>query len=159
MTLFGRDRLLAEPELRKPLEGKRVALLAHPASVTVNLTHTLDALFATGLNVSAVFGPQHGVRGDLQDNMMESPDFTDPTYGVPVFSLYGEVRRPSGQSMGRFDIILVDLKSLRDLRSYVQSKPQALSASANSATKEGFKHSFHRGFWDDLAAVCDGQFE
>src|SRR5215213_10635846 len=96
MTLFGIDRLLAEPELRKPLEGQRVALLAHPASVTRDLTHSLDALMSTGLKVSAVFGPQHGVRGDLQDNMMESPDYTDATYGIPVFSLYGEVRRPSG---------------------------------------------------------------
>ncbi len=112
MTLFGIDRLLAEPELRRPLEGKRVALLAHPASVTNDLTHSLDALVAAGLNVSAVYGPQHGVRGDLQDNMMESPDFTDPTYGVPVFSLYGEVRRPTGQSMGTFDTILVDLQDL-----------------------------------------------
>src|SRR5689334_6970399 len=112
MTLFGIDRLLADPELRKPLEGKRVALLAHPASVTADLTHAIDALVATGLNVSAVFGPQHGVRGDLQDNMMESPDFTDPTYGMPVFSLYGEVRRPTGQSMGTFDVLLVDLQDV-----------------------------------------------
>ena len=109
---FGIDRLLADPELRKPLEGRRVALLAHPASVTGNLTHSLDALVATGLNVSAVFGPQHGVRGDLQDNMMESPDYTDPTYGMPVFSLYGEVRRPTGQSMGTFDVILIDLQDV-----------------------------------------------
>jgi len=112
MTSFGIDRLLAEPELRRPLEGQRVAILAHPASVTEDLTHSLDALVASGLKVSAVFGPQHGVRGDLQDNMMESPDFTDPTYGVPVFSLYGEVRRPTGQSMGTFDTILVDLQDL-----------------------------------------------
>jgi len=109
---FGIDRLLADPGLRKPLEGKRVALLAHPASVTADLTHSLDALVASGLNVSAVFGPQHGVRGDLQDNMMESPDFTDPTYGMPVFSLYGEVRRPTGQSMGTFDVMLVDMQDL-----------------------------------------------
>ncbi len=109
---FGIDRLLADPELRKPLEGRRVALLAHPASVTQDLTHSLDALVASGLNVSAVFGPQHGVRGDLQDNMMESPDFTDPTYGMPVFSLYGEVRRPTGQSMQTFDVILIDLQDL-----------------------------------------------
>lgn len=109
---FGIDRLLDEPDLRKPLEGKRVALLAHPASVTADLTHSIDALVATGLNVSAVFGPQHGVRGDLQDNMMESPDFTDPTYGMPVFSLYGEVRRPTGQSMGTFDTILIDLQDV-----------------------------------------------
>jgi uncharacterized protein YbbC (DUF1343 family) len=109
---FGIDRLLADPVLRAPLEGKRIALLAHPASVTADLTHSLDALVASGLNVTAVFGPQHGVRGDLQDNMMESPDFTEPTYGIPVFSLYGEVRRPTGQSMGTFDVLLFDLQDL-----------------------------------------------
>ena len=131
MTLFGIDRLLADPELRKPLEGKRVALLAHPASVTKDLIHSLDALFASGLNVSAVFGPQHGVRGDLQDNMMESPDFTDPTYGVPVFSLYGEVRRPSGQSMGTFDTILVDLQDLGcRIYTYVTTLLYVLEAAA-----------------------------
>ncbi len=109
---FGIDRLLADASLRRELEGKRVALLAHPASVTADLTHSLDALVAAGIEVSAVFGPQHGVRGDLQDNMMESPDFTDPTYGMPVFSLYGEVRRPTEASMDTFDVMLVDLQDV-----------------------------------------------
>lgn len=109
---FGIDRLLADPALRKPLEGQRIALLAHPASVTADLTHSVDALIAAGLNVTAMFGPQHGVRGDLQDNMIESPDFTDPTYGMPVFSLYGEVRRPTAASMDLFDVMLVDLQDL-----------------------------------------------
>ena len=131
MTSFGIDRLLAEPDLRSPLEGKRVALLAHPASVTKDLRHSLDALAATGLKMSAVFGPQHGVRGDLQDNMMESPDFTDPTYGIPVFSLYGEVRRPSGQSMGTFDTILVDLQDLGcRIYTYVTTLLYVLQAAA-----------------------------
>ena len=109
---FGIDRLLADASLRRELEGRRVALLAHPASVTADLTHSLDALVAAGVKVSAVFGPQHGVRGDLQDNMMESPDFTDPTYGMPVFSLYGEVRRPTRESMDTFDVMLVDLQDV-----------------------------------------------
>ena len=131
MTLFGIDRLLADPELRRSLEGKRVALLAHPASVTRDLTHSLDALASSGLNVTAVFGPQHGVRGDLQDNMMESPDYTDPTYGIPVFSLYGEVRRPSGQSMGTFDTILVDLQDLGcRIYTYVTTLLYVLEAAA-----------------------------
>ena len=109
---FGIDRLLADPALRAPLKGKRVALLAHPASVTADLTHSIDALVAAGINITAAFGPQHGMRGDLQDNMMESADYTDPTYGFPVFSLYGEVRAPTGQSMGTFDTVLVDLQDL-----------------------------------------------
>src|SRR3546814_109149 len=110
---FGIDRLLADPGLRAPLKGKRVALLAHPASVTANLIHSLDALAACDdLNITAAFGPQHGLRGDKQDNMMESPDYTDPVHGIPVFSLYGEVRRPTGQSMGTFDVLLVDLQDL-----------------------------------------------
>src|SRR4249919_115782 len=112
MTLFGIDRLLAEPELRGPLEGKRVALLAHPASVTGDLTHSLDALVLAGVKLTAAFGPQHGLRGDKQDNMVESDDFTDPVHQVPVFSLYGEVRRPTGQSFGTFDTILIDLQDL-----------------------------------------------
>jgi uncharacterized protein YbbC (DUF1343 family) len=108
----GLDRLIADPALRKPLEGKRVGYLAHPASVTDELVHGLDALIAAGINISAVYGPQHGVRGDLQDNMMESPDFIDPTYGTPVFSLYGEVRRPTGQMMTAADVFLIDLQDL-----------------------------------------------
>ncbi len=111
--LFGIDRLLAEAVLREPLKGRRVALLAHPASVTQDLTHSLDALAAQkDLHLTAAFGPQHGLRGDKQDNMMESPDFIDPAQGIPVFSLYGEVRRPTPAMMDTFDVLLVDLQDL-----------------------------------------------
>jgi len=109
---FGIDRLLAEPELRTPLAGKRVALVAHPASVTLDLTHSLDALVAAGVNVTAAFGPQHGIKGDKQDNMVETADETDPRYGIPLFSLYGEVRRPTGQMMSAADVFLFDLQDL-----------------------------------------------
>jgi uncharacterized protein YbbC (DUF1343 family) len=110
---FGIDRLLEEPALRKPLAGKRVALLAHPASVTANLVHSLDALAALDdVQITAALGPQHGLRGDKQDNMMESPDFTDPVHGIPVFSLYGEVRRPTNEMLDTFDVLLVDLQDL-----------------------------------------------
>src|ERR1700761_3812734 len=110
---FGIDRLLDEPELRKPLAGRRVALLAHPASLTRNLFHSLDALAALGdVRMSAAFGPQHGLRGDKQDNMVESPDYNDPVHGIPVFSLYGEVRRPTPAMMDTFDVLLVDLQDL-----------------------------------------------
>ena len=109
---FGIDRLLADPELRGPLERKRVALVAHPASVTEDLTHSLDALIAAGINVTSAFGPQHGLKGDKQDNMVETADETDPQYGIPVFSLYGEVRRPTGQMMSSADVFLFDLQDL-----------------------------------------------
>ena len=110
---FGIDRLLDEPALRKPLVGRRVALLAHPASVTRDLVHSLDALAAlTDIKVVAAFGPQHGLRGDKQDNMVESPDFNDPIHDIPVFSLYGEVRRPTAAMMDSFDVLLVDLQDV-----------------------------------------------
>ena len=110
---FGIDRLLDEPALQARLAGRRVALLAHPASVTRDLTHSLDAVARLpGVELTAAFGPQHGLRGDKQDNMIESEDFTDPAHGIPVFSLYGEVRRPTDAMMEPFDVLLVDLQDL-----------------------------------------------
>jgi uncharacterized protein YbbC (DUF1343 family) len=110
---FGIERLLADPALRAPLQGKRVALLAHPASVTRDLTHSLDALAALDdIKLSAAFGPQHGLRGDKQDNMIETEDYIDPVHEIPVFSLYGEVRRPTGQMMTASDVILIDLQDV-----------------------------------------------
>jgi len=110
---LGIERLLEEPALRKPLAGRRVALLAHPASVTRNLAHSLDALAALpDIRITAAFGPQHGLRGDKQDNMIESPDYTDSIHGIPVYSLYGRVRRPTAEMMDSFDVLLVDLQDL-----------------------------------------------
>src|SRR5258705_6763723 len=110
---FGIDRLLKDRKLRKPLAGRRVALLAHPASVTRELEHSLDALAACPeFKLSAAFGPQHGLRGDKQDNMIETADFRDPAHGIPVFSLYGEVRRPTAAMIDTFDVLLVDLQDV-----------------------------------------------
>jgi len=110
---LGLERLLDEPALRRPLEGRRVALLGHPASVTRTLTHALDALAATsGIKLTAALGPQHGLRGEKQDNMIESDDFVDPTHGIPVFSLYGRVRRPTEAMLATFDVLLIDLQDL-----------------------------------------------
>ena len=110
---FGIDRLLADPALREPLEGKRVALLAHPASVTADLTHSLDALDRRAASTSP---PPSGrstacaaTSRTIWWNWTISPI---RAHGIPVFSLYGEVRRPTGQSMGTFDVILVDLQDL-----------------------------------------------
>ena len=110
---FGIDRLILEPELRRPLSGRRLALVAHPASVTAGLVHSLDALAALPeLRITAAFGPQHGLRGDKQDNMIESTDYHDPALGVPVFSLYGAVRRPTAAMLEHFDVLLIDLQDI-----------------------------------------------
>jgi uncharacterized protein YbbC (DUF1343 family) len=129
---FGIDRLLEEPALRRPLAGRRVALLAHPASVTADLTHALDALAALGdVRLVAAFGPQHGLRGDKQDNMVESPDFIDPVLGIPVFSLYGAMRRPTAAMMDVFDVLLVDLQDVGcRIYSFVTTLRYVLEAAA-----------------------------
>lgn len=109
----GLDLLLTDANLRRDLHGRRLALLAHPASVTANLEHALDALLKLNeLNITAAFGPQHGLRGDKQDNMIESVDYQDPIHGIPIFSLYGTVRRPTLAMLDYFDILLIDLQDL-----------------------------------------------
>jgi uncharacterized protein YbbC (DUF1343 family) len=129
----GIDRLLDEPALRRDLRGRRVALLAHPASVTADLTHTLDALASLGEDVrlTAALGPQHGLRGDKQDNMVESDDYLDPALGIPVFSLYGEVRRPTPAMLDTFDVLLVDLQDLGcRIYTFITTLRYALEAAA-----------------------------
>jgi uncharacterized protein YbbC (DUF1343 family) len=130
---FGIDRLIDEPDLRRPLAGRRVALVAHPASVTADLTHSLDALAALpDIRLTAAFGPQHGLRGDKQDNMIESEDFTDPVHGVRVFSLYGSERRPSEAAMETFDTVLIDLQDLGcRIYTYVATLRYMLEAAAS----------------------------
>src|SRR5688500_17322476 len=112
----GLDRLLGDEQRLQQLRGSRVALLANPASLTsvaLGFQHALDALVTKlGKAVTAAFGPQHGMRGDKQYNMEESPDYLDPQYGIPVFSLYGEVRRPTDRMLDSFDILLFDLQDV-----------------------------------------------
>jgi uncharacterized protein YbbC (DUF1343 family) len=110
---FGIDVLLADAALQARLRGRRLGLLAHPASMTAAGQHSLDALAQVpGLRLTAAFGPQHGLRGDKQDNMVESADYRDPRHGVPVYSLYGQVRRPTDTMLANCDVILVDLQDL-----------------------------------------------
>ena len=113
MIQCGIDRLLAEPLLRQRLAGRRVALLGHPASVNAQLVHSLDLLAQSPeVNLTSAFGPQHGLKGDQQDNMRETPDEQDAALGIPVFSLYGEVRAPTAAMLDTFDVLLVDLQDL-----------------------------------------------
>lgn len=112
MFLLGLERLLQEPRHLEELSGRRVGLLAHPASVDGALQHSMDLLNVSDLNITSAFGPQHGMRGEKQDNMIKSSNYHDPTYNIPVYSLYGEVRRPTQEMMNSFDILLVDLQDV-----------------------------------------------
>lgn len=113
MFQFGIERLLAEDDLKDKLIDKRIAFLGHPASVTQELKHSLDALMADpAFKVVAAFGPQHGMRGEKQDNMIESDDYVDPIHHIPVYSLYGKVRRPTAEMMKGWDVLLVDLQDV-----------------------------------------------
>ncbi|MDZ4659980.1 MAG: DUF1343 domain-containing protein [Pseudomonadota bacterium] len=110
---LGIDQLIKDPKLKKQLAGQRVALVAHPASVTSNLEHSLDVLSRQkGIKFTSAFGAQHGMRGEKQDNMIESADYQDPEFNIPVFSLYGKVRKPSTEMMSSFDLVLFDLQDV-----------------------------------------------
>ena len=109
---YGIERLLNTPSLINTLRAQRVGLVAHPGSLTQDMTHTLDALIHADIHPLRVFGPQHGVRGDKQDNMIESPDFIDPVHQIPVISLYGNHRRPTSKMIEDLDIIIFDLQDL-----------------------------------------------
>ena len=114
--LTGLDSLLRDSRRLARLRDQRVALLANPASMTsINLgfQHALDALAEPlGRQITAAFGPQHGMRGDKQYNMEESPTYLDSKHGIPVFSLYGEVRRPTAEMVDTFDVLLCDLQDV-----------------------------------------------
>ena len=113
MFQLGIERLLRENDLQKKLTGKRLAFLGHPASVTQDLRSSLDQIAANpAFNVVVAFGPQHGMRGEKQDNMIESEDYRDPTLNIPVYSLYGKVRRPTPQMLEGWDVLLVDLQDV-----------------------------------------------
>lgn len=109
---FGVDRLLGDDEYRQVLSGRRTALLGHPGSVTRELEHSVDALMRKHINMTALFGPQHGIRGEKQDNMVESDNEIDPAHQIPVFSLYGKSRRLTDEMSQYFDVLLVDLQDV-----------------------------------------------
>ncbi len=132
---LGIDNILENQEYQALLEGHRVALLGHSASLTSECRHSLDALMeCPKISVVSAFGPQHGMRGDKQDNMIETEDYTDPQYGIPIFSLYGEVRYPTKEMMDTFDVLLVDLQDIGTrIYTYVTTLFYMLEACAEHA--------------------------
>lgn len=109
-VLPGVQRLLdgAAPHLR----GLRLGLVCHPASVTPALRPSVDALMDAGFHMDALFGPQHGARGEKQDNMIESEHDTDSRTGLPVHSLYSETRKPTPEMLEGLDVLIFDLQDV-----------------------------------------------
>ena len=106
---LGSEILLASNRL----DGLRVGVLANPASIDASFRHIVDRLAASAdLKLAAIFGPQHGFRSDLQDNMIETPHGEDPKRGVPIFSLYSETREPTQEILGLIDVLVIDIQDV-----------------------------------------------
>ncbi|HTZ17647.1 MAG TPA: exo-beta-N-acetylmuramidase NamZ domain-containing protein, partial [Dissulfurispiraceae bacterium] len=111
MTKTGLDRV--ERNWPRALTGTKVGLLVHPASVNKRLQHASTVLLQSRkLEVKAFFGPQHGIRGETQDNMVEWKGFLDRRTGLPVYSLYSETRKPRTSALKELDALVVDLQDV-----------------------------------------------
>ena len=109
---LGIERLIEDPKLR-PSKGTRVGLLVHPASVDSGLRHTVEGLKGVlGGDLKALFGPQHGLWGEKQDNMIESGHEGATFWGIPAYSLYGDVRRPTEAMLSEIDVLIADLQDV-----------------------------------------------
>jgi uncharacterized protein YbbC (DUF1343 family) len=114
------------------LDGLRVGLVCNPASVDERIRHAADLLATTsGVTLGAIFGPQHGFRSDLQDNMIESPHTHDAVRRVPVYSLYSDTREPSVEMLKGLDVLVVDLQDIgARIYTFVYTMANCLRAAA-----------------------------
>lgn len=100
-------------ERAQTLSGARTGLICHPASIDHHFRHSADLLSQhTDIQLTALFGPQHGIRGETQDNMIEWEGFRDARTGVMAYSLYGEVRKPTAQMLADVDVIVFDVQDV-----------------------------------------------
>ena len=95
------------------LKNKRVGVVSNPASIDAHYRHVVRAIASEpGVTLAAIFGPQHGYRADVQDNMIETAHAHDPTRGVPVYSLYSETREPTAEMLKGLDALVIDLQDV-----------------------------------------------
>ena len=125
---LGSTRLVASGRLA----GLRVGVVANPASVDDQLVHVVDRLRdAPGVTLAAIFGPQHGFRSDVQDNMIESPHAHDCARRVPVYSLYSETREPTAEMLAGLDVLVIDLQDIgARIYTYIYTMANCLRACA-----------------------------
>lgn len=108
-TRLGSERLVAS----RALAGQRIGLVCNPASIDCRFQHVIDLIDRdSGGTLTAIFGPQHGFRSDVQDNMIESPHRTDPRRRVPIYSLYSETREPTPAMLSEVDTLVIDLQDV-----------------------------------------------
>lgn len=126
-VVLGSD-ILADRAL---LKGRTVGLVCNPASIDAQFRHVIDRLTDAGVHVGAIFGPQHGFRSDLQENMIESPHGDDPVRGVRVYSLYSETRTPTAEMLDGLDALVIDLQDVGTrIYTYIYTMANCLTAAA-----------------------------
>jgi len=122
---LGSDELFA----RTTLKGRTIGLVCNPASVDAHLRHVIDRADAAGVRVGAIFGPQHGFRSDVQDNMIETPHARDTRRRVPIYSLYSETRQPTGEMLAGLDALVIELQDVGTrIYTYVYTMANCLKA-------------------------------
>ena len=105
---LGSEVLLAS----RRLADARVGVVCNPASIDRRLSHIVDQLGRDDVKLAAIFGPQHGFRSDVQDNMVETPHGTDSERRVPIYSLYSETREPTAEMLRGIDVLVIDLQDI-----------------------------------------------
>ena len=132
---LGIDRLLTSD--RRLIEGRRVGLVCNPASIDRAFRHTTDRLFEdSDVTLAAIFGPQHGFRSDVQDNMIETPHASDARRQVPIFSLYSEVREPSAKMLEGLEALIIDLQDVGTrVYTYIYTMANCMRAAARHGVR------------------------
>ena len=121
---------LGSTQLAARLTGRRVGLVANPASVDASLHHVVDLLSSSpGVTLTALFGPQHGFCSDVQDNMIETNHALHQRLGVPIYSLYGETRKPTAEMLAGLDSLVIDLQDVGTrVYTYIHTMTNCLAA-------------------------------
>jgi uncharacterized protein YbbC (DUF1343 family) len=127
--LLERDRHL--------VAGRRIGVVCNPASIDADFRHTADLLLgAEDVTVGALFGPQHGFRSDLQDNMIETPHAHDARRRVPIYSLYSETREPTAEMLRGLDALVIDLQDVGTrVYTYIYTMANCMRAAARHGVR------------------------
>jgi uncharacterized protein YbbC (DUF1343 family) len=129
---LGLERLVSSSKL----EGVRVGVVCNPASVDSQLIHVIDRIARSGARLAAIFGPQHGFRSDVQENMIESAHATDERRAVPVYSLYSDTREPTAEMLGGLDVLVIDLQDVGTrIYTYIYTMANCLEAASRHGIK------------------------